>query len=90
MRTRRLARIAALVATFTILASAACPSLRDAAVPGCPYCGDPVTMDGPDGRAHVVPRMRLHGDGAAAIEAALAATGGGPWTVRREEPAPAR
>jgi len=36
----------------------ACSSARDA-VPGCPVCGDPVTHEGPDGRAVVVPRKRL-------------------------------
>jgi len=41
------------------LASAGCTSLRDEAVPGCPYCGDPVTRVGADGRAEVVPRWRV-------------------------------
>jgi len=41
------------------LAAGGCTSLRDEAVPGCPYCGDPVTRVGADGRAEVVPRWRV-------------------------------
>jgi hypothetical protein len=41
------------------LAAGGCTSLRDDAVPGCPYCGDPVTRVGADGRAEVVPRWRV-------------------------------
>ena len=48
------------------LAAAGCTSLRDEAVPGCPYCGDPVTRVGADGRTEVVPRWRVASWGDAA------------------------
>jgi hypothetical protein len=38
---------------------AACAAPREPAVPACPYCGDPVTRVGADGRAEVVPRVRI-------------------------------
>jgi hypothetical protein len=41
------------------LAAAGCSSPRDEAVPGCPYCGDPVMRVGADGRNEVVPRWRV-------------------------------
>jgi len=41
------------------LAASGCTSLRDQAVPGCPYCGDPVTRVGADGRTEVVPRWHV-------------------------------
>jgi len=38
---------------------AACAAPREPAVPACPYCGEPVTRIGADGRGEVVPRVRL-------------------------------
>jgi len=52
---RRL-RIACVI---SVAALSACASVRDQAVPSCPYCGDPVTRERPDGSSEVVPRMRL-------------------------------
>ena len=52
----RLPRIAVILC---ICALSACSGIRGQAVPGCPYCGDPVTHDGPDGHAEVVQRWRL-------------------------------
>jgi hypothetical protein len=42
-----------------LAALAACSSVRDHAVPACPYCGDPETHERPDGTAEVTPRWRL-------------------------------
>jgi hypothetical protein len=42
-----------------LAALSACTSVRDHAVPACPYCGDPVTHERPDGSAEVTPRLRL-------------------------------
>ena len=62
---------------LTALAPGACSSLRDQAVPGCPYCGDPVTRVGADGRAEVVPRLRIAAwASAAAPQSADAGVGG--------------
>jgi len=52
---RRL-RIACLL---SVAALSACSGVRSQAVPACPYCGDPVTHERPDGSAEVVPRWRL-------------------------------
>lgn len=52
-------RRSALLVPLALLLAAGCSSLRDQAVPGCPYCGDPVTKIGADGRAVVVPRWHL-------------------------------
>jgi hypothetical protein len=38
---------------------AACAAPRGDAVAPCPHCGDPVTRVGADGRAEVVPRLRI-------------------------------
>jgi hypothetical protein len=52
---RRL-RLASLIC---LAALSACASVRDQAVPGCPFCGDPVTRKRPDGSVEVVPRWRI-------------------------------
>jgi hypothetical protein len=80
-----------LAAMSTVLAVGGCAAPADDVVPGCPHCGDPVTVVGKDGRPHVLPRMRLQTDGAATLDMAL---GLGPWTLVRDadavaEPSPA-
>lgn len=48
-----------------IVVVGACPGLRARALPGCPRCGDPLTVPGPDGLAHVRCRLRIPDDLAA-------------------------
>jgi hypothetical protein len=54
MRPIRTARLLLVAVALT-----ACSSVRDDAVPACPYCGDPVTHERADGTAEPVPRWRL-------------------------------
>jgi hypothetical protein len=48
-----------IVHVLVFACAASCSSVRDQAVPACPYCGDPVTHRRPDGAAEPVPRWRL-------------------------------
>ncbi|MCE9634238.1 MAG: hypothetical protein K8T90_00910 [Planctomycetes bacterium] len=59
-----------------------CSSARDAAVPGCPVCGDPRTTMGADGRGIVLGRLRIRSHGTAAIHAAMGLV---PWALDRSD-----
>ncbi|MCG3135550.1 MAG: hypothetical protein HMLKMBBP_03257 [Planctomycetes bacterium] len=53
-------RIVAIALAWSVACSVlSCAAPRPAAVPGCPRCGDPVTVRGADGRGVVVTRLRF-------------------------------
>lgn len=85
MDTSRRARGAAGLLSLAALALAGCAAEGGRAVAACPDCGDPVTVTGPDGRLHVLTRLRLRGmSGPPDI-----ALGLGPWTLSRGPAEPA-
>ena len=49
----------ALAVALVAASLAACAAPRADAVASCPHCGDPFTRVGADGRAEVVPRLRI-------------------------------
>jgi hypothetical protein len=56
---RKLNMPRAILVAVASLCAAGCSSLRDQAVPACPYCGSPVTVLDENGVWQIVPRMRL-------------------------------
>jgi hypothetical protein len=56
---RILSRWRDIAPVLALAAAGGCHGLREDAVPGCPYCGDPVTRHAGHGQREVVARWRV-------------------------------